>query len=209
MRVCLLDSGIGVVPFIKEIIKNDKRNDYIIYMDSNYFPYGDKSSLEMQEHIKCIINDLEIMKIDVLLICCNTLSFYFLSCNISTPFKIKTILEINRKSSNPILTTSLLSKEIGTIDGENLAYLIENNMIREIIHLIKRIGRDNLVMGCTHYSLIKRIFEVYFKNIESNEYELIKDLPSTKSKSIFYGNKDTIKKINVFFPNLVIKEMNH
>ena len=81
MRICLLDSGIGVVPFIKEIIKNDKRNDYIIFMDSSFFPYGDKSSNEMKEHILELISSLERLNIDVLLVCCNTLSYYFLNIN--------------------------------------------------------------------------------------------------------------------------------
>ena len=129
--------------------------------------------------------------------------------NISASFIIRTILEINMKSKNHLLTTSLLSKEIGSINGENLAYLIENNKIKEIISLIKRRGENNLVMGCTHYSLIKKIFEGYFSNIESNEYELIKNLPSTTLAINLYASIDTIKKINVFFPNLVIKEMDH
>ena len=209
MRICLLDSGIGVVPFIKEIIKNDKRNDYIIFMDSSFFPYGDKSSNEMKEHILELTSSLERLNIDVLLVCCNTLSYYFLNNNISASFIIRTILEINMKSEYHLLTTSLLSKEIGSINGENLAYLIENNKIKEIISLIKRRGENNLVMGCTHYSLIKKIFEVYFFNIESNEYELIKNLPSTTLAINLYASIDTIKKINVFFPNLVIKEMDH
>ena len=40
MKILLLDSGLGLIPFINEIIKNDKKNSYFLFMDYENFPDG-------------------------------------------------------------------------------------------------------------------------------------------------------------------------
>lgn len=208
MNICLLDSGLGVIPFIKEILKAKKGNNYYIYIDNEYFPYGDKTNEELRIHLLDILYRLN-DRIDELLICCNTLSYVYLNNSFQVKFKVKTILEINLCSDKDILCTRLLSENIKGINGDNLAFLIENNLIKEIVRKIKEIGRDSIIMGCTHYSLITSIFSFYFKNIESNEAKLISNIYSTNNECIFYAKRNIIHKINEFFPNLVIKEMDY
>lgn len=43
MKIVFIDSGMGVLPFIKEILIQKKYNHYIFYLDEENFPYGNKN----------------------------------------------------------------------------------------------------------------------------------------------------------------------
>lgn len=204
MKIGLVDSGIGVVPFIKEIIKQNKNNDYYLFIDNEYFPYGNKSEKELLDRLLFILNYFESYHIEQLLICCNTLSYIYLKFLPKSIFKVATILEINLRKNLPLLTTEYLSKNINSISGRELASFIEENNIVNIIKLIKKIDIKEIVLSCTHYPLIKSIFSYYKINAYSFENELIQALKDEKGKVIFYLLNKDLPILKKYFSNLCI-----
>lgn len=207
MKICLFDSGIGVIPFIKSIIKRKKNNEYYIILDQEHFPYGNKSDEELLTILKYNLNKIEKLNIDLLLICCNTISYIYLKYKPSTTFVVKTILQINLKKEKPLLATPFLSSKINGISGNNLAYLIENNQIKEIILLLKNIKQNEFVLGCTHYLIIKSLFDQYQFVTYALVDELIDQIERESNKMIFYSNKKSLLK--KFFFNIRISDQKY
>lgn len=203
MKIGLVDSGIGIVPFIKEIIIQNKKNQYYCYSDCSFFPYGDKSELQLKRRLMYILSLFERYQVSELIICCNTLSYIYNKYKIKSSFKVKTILDLNLKTGGKLLVTPFLSERINGVSGENLAYNIENNNIYEIINFIKNIKEKKLVLSCTHYPIVKKIFEQYDIDVIGNENKLIEEL-ITSEKLEFYADEGTKKLIKKYFHKLCI-----
>ena len=168
MKILLLDSGKGIIPFIKEILKQNKNNEYYLFMDHEGFPYGDKDELYLVNRLKYLLNEFNKLHIDLLLICCNTLSNIYLRNKIKTNYQIKTIFELNLANlhNNKILVTPSLKKfyiNDNRFIACNLASSIENDNLTLSIQELKRLTfiKDKLILGCTHYPLIKDLFYKY------------------------------------------------
>ena len=203
MKIGLVDSGIGIIPFIKSIKKLNKKNEYYLFFDNTFFPYGNKTEIELLNRIRFIFDFYTSIKIDELLICCNTLSYIYLKYKPNSNFKVRTILEININKNLPLLTTTFLSDKLKTIDGSSLATYITNNNVKSIINLIKKIKEDEFVLSCTHYPLIKEIFSLYEKKVYSFEDELIENLPIGIDMKFYILRKD-LSLIRHYFPKLSI-----
>lgn len=206
MRILLLDSGKGLIPFIKQIIKKDKKNDYYLFMDHEYFPYGKKSPLQLRRRLDFLLKKFEYLHIDLLLICCNTLSNIYLHNKYHVTYKVKTILETNLqhlKNKNILVTENL--KKFYLKDQRfiacNIASAIENNEIENLIKEIKSLKSNKaLILGCTHYSLAKNVFDHYcsFK-VFTYEDEFIDKLKSSDNLK-FFGRKYEIEIFKKYFP---------
>lgn len=212
MRILLLDSGKGLIPFIKEILKIDKRNEYYLFMDYQFFPYGNKSQSQLKKRLEYLLKKFAKLNIDYLLICCNTLSNIYLSNHFSTPYKIKTILSLNLrhlKNNNILVTPSLKNyyQNDNRFISSQIAEYIEHDEIDKLIMAIKEIKSDKkLILGCTHYPLAKNLFNHYCPfEIVSYEEEFILKLP-TSSMMSFYGREYERKIFLKYFPHLIINE---
>ena len=155
MRIGLFDSGSGIIPFINEIIKQDKRNDYYLYVDLHHFPYGDKSEDELIDILKEVFLSFEKIGIDELLIVCNTMSYVYLQNDLASSFRVKTILDLNLRmynSSCSLLCTSFLADKL--------------------IKIMKKCKfSSSIILSCTHYSLAKDIFSSLVSNVKFYSYE--------------------------------------
>ena len=211
MKILLLDSGKGIIPFIKEILKQNKNNEYYLFMDHEGFPYGDKDELYLVNRLKYLLNEFNKLHIDLLLICCNTLSNIYLRNRIKTNYQIKTIFELNLANlhNNKILVTPSLKKfyiNDNRFIACNLASSIENDNLTLSIQELKRLTfiKDKLILGCTHYPLIKDLFYIYLScEIVSYESDFIAKIP-TSSTRIFFGREYEIKIVKKYFPFLSI-----
>lgn len=203
MKTLFLDSGQGVLPFLFEILKQKKNNDYIFYLDEVNFPYGNKD----KEEVKAILNEhlnqfQKIQNLDRVFIACNTLST-LLDKKSSYPFSVDNILDFNLKLMDKDayylgtkITFNYLKKQgINTIAMPNLASYIENKDIKNIIKTIKdKHLPHKIVLGCTHYPLIKFLFLKYAKcKVFSYEKEYISSLEVDNDLKItIYTNKKEI-----------------
>lgn len=197
MKIGLFDSGKGIIPFIDEIIVQDKRNEYFLYIDQDNFPYGNKKEATLINILKEVFAFFERMKIDELLIVCNTMSYVYLQNNIFSTFKVRTILEFNLQkyvSRKTLLCTPYLYQKLkpyyNVIDGRDIASLIEEGNIYNIIERIKEYKfSSDVILSCTHYSLAKEIFAQMHKDVIFYSYEknFISSLPITSCSISLYA----------------------
>ena len=193
-KIGLFDSGLGGLSILKELIKELPNEDYLFYEDSINNPYGDKSEGELFNITSKIVDYLLESGCKIIVIACNTATtscmkklrekypntifvgtvpaikvaydgHYKNVINLSTPYTQ------NSKRVNELINDFKNEDEtIYNISGENLANLIELDKKDEIEELLNRLLSnykdtcDALILGCTHYSLIKEEFKKVLPN---------------------------------------------
>ena len=179
----IFDSGIGGATVLKEIIRLLPNYKYIYYSDSINNPYGEKSDEELYAIVKNIVNYFIERKCRIIVIACNTASAkcvkrlreeYNDIIFIATEPAYKMVHDYNFNGKTIVMATK------GTIESEKflalyhkydnhktilkpcigLAELIEQNKQEEIDKYLKEKlsgykDIENVVLGCTHYPLIK------------------------------------------------------
>ena len=181
----VFDSGIGGVTVLKEIINILPNEKYIYYSDSKNNPYGDKSDQQINIFCENIVEFFITKKCKAIVIACNTASAksvqYLREKYKNIPFvaiepAYKMVYDYTYDEPTLVMATK------GTIESEkfNLLYhkydnhktillpcvgladIIEENNEKKIkVYLKKHLeiykGKvKNVVLGCTHYPLIKQ-----------------------------------------------------
>ncbi len=177
MRIGMFDSGIGGLTVLKSFIKKYPNNEYIYYGDTKNVPYGSKSKEELLELSIQIVRFLQNKKVDVIVIACGTVSsnIYQELKSISKVPVYSIIEEIpnyikeqNYKNILLIATEATIKshyiknrlENVNVIEKPTpkLVPIIENNLdpTECLKDYLKDIGKiDALILGCTHYSIIK------------------------------------------------------
>ena len=184
-KIGVFDSGLGGLSVLKELRKLLPNEDYIYYADSINVPYGEKTDEELLELTSKIVDYLKKEDCKLIVIACNTATTSCMKklrekypdiVFVGTVPAIKVAYDYDYKDtiilSTPYTTKSKRVQELirdykredqnlFLVSGENLASLIEDNNTDEINRVLERIlgeyrGKaDSVVLGCTHYSLIK------------------------------------------------------
>lgn len=194
--VGFLDSGIGGITVLKKSVKLLPNENYFFFSDSLNNPYGDKTDKEIinrcSEITRYMIND---KKCKAVVIACNTASAKAVR-SLRAEFKNIPIIAIEPAykvvhDKNPQGKTLIMATK-GTISSEKfrrlyysyynhntvihscvgLADLIEQDKKSEIIsYLNSNFARyknqiENVVLGCTHYPLIKEEIRQTLGNVQ-------------------------------------------
>lgn len=233
----IFDSGIGGVTVFREILKTLPNYDYIYYSDSLNNPYGDKSQKELLAIVDNIVNYLVNRGCKIIVIACNTASALckeYLRGKFNVPIiaiepAIKQVYDKKTQGKTLLMATKGTmdsekfrelyekydNKEIYLQECAGLADLIENDdqeQIREYInkYLKKYQGVENIILGCTHYPLIKEelkevLGDVYFydgaKGVEKELERVINKIGLEQSKGTieFIDSSKSKKKIDRFW----------
>ncbi|MBQ6135705.1 MAG: glutamate racemase [Bacilli bacterium] len=184
-KIGVFDSGLGGLSVLKELMKLLPGEDYLFYEDSIHNPYGIKTEEELLEITSNIVDYLLENGCKIIVIACNTATTCCMKSLrekypevifVGTVPAIKVAYD-NHFKNTIILSTPYTSQSkrvqellhdytdvdqnIINISGENLANLIELDKKDEINELLHRLldsyvdVADSMVLGCTHYSLIK------------------------------------------------------
>ncbi len=191
----IFDSGIGGVTVLKEILKLLPNEKYIYYSDSKNNPYGDKSDEEINNLCENIVEQFINQNCKVIVIACNTASAksakYLRKKYKNIPFiaiepAYKMVYDYAYNEPTLVMATK------GTIESEkfNLLYHTYDNHktillpcvgLADIIeegnkhkietyleaHLEQYKGKvKNVVLGCTHYPLIKEEIKKVLGQVE-------------------------------------------
>lgn len=181
----IFDSGVGGLSILKEIKKNLPNENLIFLADQKNVPYGLKNQKELEKITEKITQFLMKYDIKMLVIACNTATCYALSHlrkKFNMPIigvvpAIKPAAQKSKKSKIAVMSTPAtansaylknLIKEHATntqvlrlgCEGledsiEELNYQRINASLPDYASKIKGFGADVLVLGCTHYPLIK------------------------------------------------------
>lgn len=216
MRIGVFDSGIGGLTVLKRLLEKYPNNEYIYYGDTKNIPYGDKSIEELKVLSSDIIEFLIKKEVDLIIIACGTISSNLTiylkekySVNIidiispvinylnnSTYEKIGVIA--TQATVNSKIFSNNINKDIKEIACPKFVPLIENNRINELkdyfaIYLNNLTDRELVVLGCTHYPLIKNEISNYLgTNIK------LLDM----SECIENISNEGIKKVDLYFSKL-------
>ena len=183
-KIGIFDSGIGGATVLKEILKVLPNEEYIYYSDSKNNPYGDKSEEELFNICDEIVNYLVKKKCKVIVIGCNTASC-LVAEELRKKYKkipiiaiepaYKMVYDLAYEKPTLIMATkgtieSKKFKDLYKKYNNNNTYLMICNGLADIIEkneqdeikkylnltLLKYKGKvQNVVLGCTHYPLIK------------------------------------------------------
>lgn len=237
LKIGVFDSGIGGLTVLNKLIKKYLNNEYIYYGDTKNIPYGDKSIEQLKELASNIIDFLIEKKVDLIVIACGTVSSN-LSNYLKQKYNVKIIDIISPvinylnncdyKKIGVIATQATansnifnnINKDVKQVACPKLVPLIENNKIEELKntfdeYLLDLDDRDLIVLGCTHYPIIKDYIKEYFNNkiklldmsecidnIESNGNKRI-DLYFSKLDDNIINNVKSIVKEDINSINLI------
>ena len=186
----VLDSGIGGVTVLREILKQRINAKFIYYSDSKNNPYGDKSEDEVYSIVKGVVDYLLDSGCIAIVVACNTASAicvkrlreeYPDTLFIAIEPAYKMVHDYNPKGKTLVMATE------GTIKSEKFLTLFnkydnhktellecvgladvieEGNKDKIKKYLEENIGKyrgkiENVVLGCTHYP----IFEDYLNKL--------------------------------------------
>ena len=193
-KIGIFDSGIGGLSILKELLKILPNEDYIFYEDSINNPYGEKSEDELFKITSNIVDFLLNNDCKLIVIACNTATTSCMNklrrkypnvIFVGTVPAIKIAYDNNFKNTillaTPYTIKSTRVKElihdyknnnqnIYLVSGTNLANLIDNNDEEGINRLLEEIltpykdKTDSIVLGCTHYPLVKNNIKAILPN---------------------------------------------
>ena len=170
--IAIVDSGIGGVSVLRQLIQKYHAGNYIYFADNLYMPYGKKSATFLKNRVEYIIDYLnKFYKPDIIFIACNTASSVLKG-------KMKNVKTIDFKPDYPILATKLTSQQLAgfnVIVANNLASQIEKHIgniavldryIKNVVTNLKLNQYKYITLGCTHYELVKDLFIKHCPNTE-------------------------------------------
>ena len=194
MKIGIFDSGKGGLSVFEEIKKVLPNEEYKYIGDSKNCPYGEKTDEELMIIVRRIVDRLKNWGARIIVIACNTATTKCIKGLrreypelrfVGTEPAVKLAAKTGAKRI-------LLMATPGTVESERLNSLLKeadktnqrfkllacpgladaieadkgvDEKLRELLGNIK--GRyDCVVLGCTHYSLIKDKIKVFFPNSE-------------------------------------------
>ena len=190
----IFDSGIGGISILSELIKIMPNEDYLFYEDSINNPYGNKTDEKLFGIACDIVDYLLENNCKIIVIACNTMTTssmkklrekYKNVIFVGTVPAIKVAHDRKMKRSILMATPYTISssrvnelihdyvssdQSLELVSCENLANLIENNDIENIDLLLNKLLKhydgvvDSVILGCTHYPLIKDRIEKILPN---------------------------------------------
>lgn len=219
MKIGVFDSGIGGLNVLKELLKSYPNNYYIYYGDTLNVPYGNKSREELLNLSKKIIHFFEERAVDLIIIACGTISsncYEELKLTTSIPlydiisptinylnqsiFERIGLIGTTKTIESHIFEKRIINKKVLAKDMPIFVPIIEKNNIIENKELIQKelhIFKDKvdcLILGCTHYPLLKEVINEYL------EIPLI-DMGMCLGKTLKLTNSEK-KRVDLYFSKL-------
>lgn len=225
-KIAIIDSGIGGTSLLKEIVDRGVDGDFFYHADSKNVPYGGRSQDFMLERMRLMIDNLP--TVDGVLIACNTLTVETIDRlreEFKTPlFGIEPFIKyinqaIKGEKIGMILTPATSQSQrlrelvdrydpngaIKIIALKNLALHIENyhqldwGKIEEELEPLKDYQFDKLILGCTHYPLIKEFIKSFLKVEVIDPNKAVID-HVMKSLGLIVGSPQIFAKFNLDEP---------
>ena len=244
-KIGLFDSGIGGVTVLKECIKICSNFEYIYYSDSKNNPYGDKTKEEILNICYSICEYLKSVGCSIIIIACNTasaISVDYLRDKYKDISFIAIEPAIKVAYDKKELDGTLIMATKGTMDSDRFHSLYDKyhydnfyllscsglaNIIESDYKKLEKYLEDNLsiykdkvksvVLGCTHYSLIKKEISNILGNVNFYDGNIgvvkqlkkiieEKNITMTENKITFIDSNNDFEKEKRFFNILYSKD---
>ena len=208
MRIGVFDSGLGGINVLSCLIKKYPNNEYVYFGDTKNLPYGDKSKEELMKLASDAIEFLINKNVNLIIIACGTISsncYNELKTKYNIPLydiispTLEYLRDIKLNKIGIIGTKKTIESNIFNIDGKDILMkatpsfvpIIENNDVIEkkdfILDELNCFNNyDLIVLGCTHYPILKDL-------IESNLNTKTLDMGEVLANKINLTNSDSYK----------------
>src|SRR5215208_1361032 len=132
----VFDSGVGGLTVLHECLVTMPHEDFVYLGDHARLPYGPRPLDEVRRFAHEIGLYLERLGVKMVVVACNSAT----------------------SAALPDLQESLEAPVVGVIEaGEHTV-----DAVREYAEPLKEAGCDTVILGCTHYPLIKPVFQRVF-----------------------------------------------
>ena len=194
MKIGLFDSGKGGTTILTTVQKLLPNEEYRYVADSKNCPYGEKTDAELMQITSGIVEDLISWGAKIIVIACNTATTWCIK-KLREKYPAVEFVGTEpaiRLAAKSDARKVLVMATPGTVESERTAQLLaENQKPSQTIELLACAGLadaiekdenidqtlekllggvpkdfDLVVLGCTHYSLIKDRIQKYFKNAQ-------------------------------------------
>ena len=215
MRVGLFDSGVGGLTVLKQFLKYHPNNEYFYYGDTLNVPYGDKTKEELYNCVNKIINYLKDKKVDIIVIACGTVSanlYEDLKQELDIPIYSvisETMNYINNSNykntmvmaTNATINSHIFKRKINSnvieVACPKLVPIIESNDYSQLDAILDEYLKDkdkidSLILGCTHYPIIRKQIEAKI----NNDIDII-DMGEILAKNIQL--EDSVSNVELYF----------
>lgn len=190
----VLDSGVGGLTTVNELLKTLPNENIIYFGDNKNVPYGNKRQDQIINLTRRMIEFLISKDVKVLAVACNTISTIIDYISKDYDIKILKIIDpvvsniknIEKKDKVGLIATNftinsgyydkmLSGVKLLKQGSPELAAIVDSGYInkeeiKDIIkyHINKILTQDevnSIILGCTHYPIIKDLFEECYPNI--------------------------------------------
>lgn len=194
MKIGIVDSGLGGIVVLKECIQQHKTAHFIYYGDYQHSPYGNKNDMQLKSYYQAAMSFFLKQNCDLVIVACNTLATIIdpTEKRCVTPIMAVQKKIIESSSSNLIVlaTKRTIQSKVYGFQKCNLVACprfvkkIEKNPQSDyhkvVCHYLKKYpDAKTIVLGCTHYQLLKETIQNHFLHpitiIDSSE-ELVRQL---------------------------------
>ncbi|MEW9094522.1 MAG: glutamate racemase [Clostridiaceae bacterium] len=190
----VLDSGVGGLTTVKELQRLLPKENIIYFGDNKNVPYGNKSQEEIISLTRRMIEFLISQNVKVIGVACNTISTIIDLISDDYNVKIIKVIDpvvdnirnalkkekVGLIATNFTVNSGYYDKMLGDIkvygkgSGELAAIVdsgkIDRTEVKEIIRthvnsILEKESVDTVILGCTHYPIVKDIFEECYPEI--------------------------------------------
>ena len=134
----IFDSGVGGLTVVKQIMKVMPHENIVYFGDTARVPYGTKSKEAVTKYSKQNVRFLLSKEVKAIIVACNTASSNSLDA-------------LRETFDVPIFGVFVPLAEEGWTDNE-----VSRQAAKRYLEELVATGIDSLVLGCTHYPLLKR-----------------------------------------------------
>lgn len=224
----ILDSGVGGLGILKKMMNNYPAENIIYICDNEMLPLGNKNIKILNRRISRMIKVIKNINPKGILIACNTIdsvsgdviraSFPYINIyRIVEATMLKAVQKTKTKKIAILATKNTIESQsymkyalakkglnIYGVECIELAKAIEdNNNVKETLNkeaaVLEGVDFDTLVLGCTHYSYIKKTLIVKkYPNIDiiDSSEELIANYEENKNETLV--NRANKQKIHIY-----------
>ena len=192
MKIGAFDSGIGGTTIVEAIKRQLPNEEYYYIADSKNCPYGEKAETELYNIVKKNVKELQEWGAKIVVVACNTATVRCIDklredfkgiVFVGTEPAVKVALELGAHKILVLATPNTIESERMQLLADSdtqidlkacpgLAETIENCLkddskkIEEKLNelLVEDESYDAVVLGCTHYPLVKDEIQKFYPN---------------------------------------------
>lgn len=157
----ILDSGLGAIQVLNYLLSNNKKATYLLYLDYQANPLGNKREEEIQKSLNTGVEFLKKKGCKEIVIACNTLSVLAIRQNMDvlTPvFFLQQFIQKNQHKKIHLIATNFTVRSniyhCPQTAASELVEMIEGRKKKDLSLYQKLLAtHDYLLLGCTHFGI--------------------------------------------------------